>query len=71
MGTTLMIGSRRGGFSEMLGRDLAREWAGAGAGRSIRGPGPRGSLGGAAMIPLAVLGGELAVPCTCNPLQQG
>ena len=20
---------------------------------------------------LAVLGGELAVPCTCNPLQQG
>jgi len=21
--------------------------------------------------PRAVLGGELAVPCTCNPLQQG
>ena len=24
-----------------------------------------------AIILYAVLGGELAVPCTCNPLQQG
>ena len=26
---------------------------------------------GARYHPYAVLGGELAVPCTCNPLQQG
>jgi hypothetical protein len=26
---------------------------------------------GRGTLPDAVLGGELAVPCTCNPLQQG
>ena len=38
-------------------------------------PGAQGNLGRAAPSPCydskAVLGGELAVPCTCNPLQQG
>ena len=28
-------------------------------------------FGAARYHPYAVLGGELAVPCTCNPLQQG
>ena len=38
---------------------------------SIHGAPQRGDLGNTGTLPGAVLGGELAVPCTCNPLQQG
>jgi hypothetical protein len=40
--------------------------------RPLRQTSGDGSSGTAAGYPSdAVLGGELAVPCTCNPLQQG
>jgi len=50
----------------------------AGGGRRVNGrppparvENPPGSIPGPCYDPGAVLGGELAVPCTCNPLQQG
>jgi hypothetical protein len=47
----------------------------AGSNPALSAIGPPGALPGESVRPCydrgAVLGGELAVPCTCNPLQQG